>query len=296
MGRHSIPDPDESAGDEQAQDSLEPPTERFGHVDPTTPTTVPGTAEPDYGRTDYPDLVLSRIRTTAGRRSPRPPEYRRPGYHEPEHVEPEYGEFDYEEPEDRPTDLPPSLTIRSHRLIGRPPLRHPADARHAQGADSTAVTGRAANGQAATAPSPPAVAEPQPRRHRRPRHRGRGRRRDHPVAVLRGRAVQPQRHRGRPLRRRVNLAVAVVADPSASPIRSRPLANNYNDTADPVGDRCVKIGVKPADPDQVVNGFIGNWPADLGERPALWILRAPCRRPGWKQRLALRPSVTAARW
>jgi len=32
----------------------------------------------------------------------------------------------------------------------------------------------------------------------------------------------------------------------------------------------VKVGVKPADPDQVVNGFIGKWPAELGERPALW--------------------------
>ena len=31
------------------------------------------------------------------------------------------------------------------------------------------------------------------------------------------------------------------------------------------------MGVKPADSDQVVNGFIGNWPAELGERPALWI-------------------------
>ena len=66
------------------------------------------------------------------------------------------------------------------------------------------------------------------------------------------------------------LAVAVVADPSISD-QVQTLANNYNDTADPVGDRCVKVGVKPADPDQVVNGFIGNWPAELGERPALWI-------------------------
>jgi Bacterial extracellular solute-binding protein len=31
------------------------------------------------------------------------------------------------------------------------------------------------------------------------------------------------------------------------------------------------VGVKPADPDQVVNGFIGKWPTELGERPALWI-------------------------
>ena len=66
------------------------------------------------------------------------------------------------------------------------------------------------------------------------------------------------------------LAVAVVADPSISE-QIQTLANTYNETATPVGDRCVKVGVKPADPDQVVNGFIGNWPAELGERPALWI-------------------------
>jgi hypothetical protein len=49
------------------------------------------------------------------------------------------------------------------------------------------------------------------------------------------------------------------------------LANQYNETAAPVGDRCVKVGVKPAGSDQVVNGFTGQWPAELGERPALWI-------------------------
>jgi hypothetical protein len=66
------------------------------------------------------------------------------------------------------------------------------------------------------------------------------------------------------------LAVAVVADPSiADEIQT--LANTYNKSAAPVADRCVKVGVKPADPDQVVNGFIGKWPAELGERPALWI-------------------------
>lgn len=66
------------------------------------------------------------------------------------------------------------------------------------------------------------------------------------------------------------LAVAVVADPSMSD-QIKILADNYNRTAAPVGDRCVKVGVTPADSDQVVNGFIGQWPAELGERPALWI-------------------------
>lgn len=66
------------------------------------------------------------------------------------------------------------------------------------------------------------------------------------------------------------LAVAVVADPSISD-QIQGLADRYNETAAPVGDRCVKVGVKPAGSDQVVNGFIGAWPAELGERPALWI-------------------------
>jgi hypothetical protein len=66
------------------------------------------------------------------------------------------------------------------------------------------------------------------------------------------------------------LAVAIVADPAiAEPISA--LAEQYNQTADPVGDRCVKVGVKPADSDQVVNGLKDSWPTDLGERPALWI-------------------------
>ncbi|ORV83231.1 hypothetical protein [Mycolicibacterium iranicum] len=66
------------------------------------------------------------------------------------------------------------------------------------------------------------------------------------------------------------LAVAIVADPAiAEPISA--LAEQYNQTADPVGDRCVKVGVKPADSDRVVNGLKDSWPTDLGERPALWI-------------------------
>jgi Bacterial extracellular solute-binding protein len=66
------------------------------------------------------------------------------------------------------------------------------------------------------------------------------------------------------------VAVAVVVDPSIEP-QITPLADKYNQSADPVGDKCVKIGVKSADADQVVDGFGGTWPADLGERPALWI-------------------------
>ena len=66
------------------------------------------------------------------------------------------------------------------------------------------------------------------------------------------------------------VAVAVLADPSISDQIST-LGKKFNETADPVGDRCVAIDVKPAESDQVVNGFIDNWPSELGERPALWI-------------------------
>ena len=66
------------------------------------------------------------------------------------------------------------------------------------------------------------------------------------------------------------VAVAVVVDPSiADPVSA--LAQRYNDTAEPVGDKCVKVGVKPADSEKVFTGLTGDWPGDLGERPALWI-------------------------
>lgn len=66
------------------------------------------------------------------------------------------------------------------------------------------------------------------------------------------------------------VAVAVVVDPAiAEPVST--LAQRYNDTAEPVGDKCVKVGVKSADSEQVFTGLTGDWPGDLGERPALWI-------------------------
>ena len=67
-----------------------------------------------------------------------------------------------------------------------------------------------------------------------------------------------------------DLAVAVIVDPSLRPAIG-PLADAYNQSAEPVGDKCVKVGVTSADSDRVVDGFAGQWPADLGDRPALWI-------------------------
>ncbi|MGB0969517.1 MAG: hypothetical protein ACPGVG_00945, partial [Mycobacterium sp.] len=64
--------------------------------------------------------------------------------------------------------------------------------------------------------------------------------------------------------------VAVIADPAIlEPVTA--LAERFNQTASPVGDRCVKVNVEGADSDRVVDGFTGAWPEDLGERPALWI-------------------------
>lgn len=67
-----------------------------------------------------------------------------------------------------------------------------------------------------------------------------------------------------------DLTVAVVADPSIAD-HLQGLADRYNETAKPVGDRCISVVVKPVDSDAVVDGFTGEWPAELGPRPALWV-------------------------
>ncbi len=66
------------------------------------------------------------------------------------------------------------------------------------------------------------------------------------------------------------VAVTVIADPSIA-AQIGELADTYNESAEPVGDKCVKVGVRSASSDQVVNGFVDTWPGELGERPALWI-------------------------
>ena len=66
------------------------------------------------------------------------------------------------------------------------------------------------------------------------------------------------------------LNVGVVADPSIAADVSK-FAESFNGTVMPVGDRCVKMVVTAADSDRVVDGFVSNWPGDLGERPALWL-------------------------
>lgn len=264
MGRHSIPDPDEPAGDEQTQDSLEPQTERFGAAGADDPDYGPGYGESEYGRTEYPDLGYDE--PDYGRAEPPAPDYRRPRYPEPDHGEPEYGEFDYEEPEyGQPSAEEPDYPLPEfHRAASPPPPRTPPRSGRQHGGDweggewtgshRAVTTGRRGISLGVIA----ALVT---------------------VVVVVG-AVILWRFFGDALSSRSDaaaarcvageVAVAVVADPSISD-QVQTLADTYNETAAPVGDRCVKVGVKPADPDQVVNGFIGNWPGDLGERPALWI-------------------------
>jgi hypothetical protein len=67
-----------------------------------------------------------------------------------------------------------------------------------------------------------------------------------------------------------SVAVPVVVDPSILD-QVNTLAGKYNQSAAPVGDKCVKVGVKAADPDAVLAGFTGQWPNNLGARPAVWI-------------------------
>ncbi|QUR67594.1 substrate-binding domain-containing protein [Mycobacterium spongiae] len=67
-----------------------------------------------------------------------------------------------------------------------------------------------------------------------------------------------------------NDTVAVIADASIAGY-VKDFADSYNASAGPIGDRCVAVAVKPAGSDAVVGGFIGEWPSDLGSRPGLWI-------------------------
>ncbi|BBX73454.1 substrate-binding domain-containing protein [Mycobacterium shinjukuense] len=64
--------------------------------------------------------------------------------------------------------------------------------------------------------------------------------------------------------------VAVIADPSIAD-QVTDLAEGYNASAGPIGDRCVAVAVKPASSDAVISGFIGKWPAELGGQPGVWI-------------------------
>jgi hypothetical protein len=281
VGRHSIPDPDDSAGQDVPE---EPPTQRFGRQEPVQPDygpgygpqdfRAPGYREPEYDRpgyrepvyppTDYPDSDYGE----PGYDEPGydEPGYDEPGYVEPGYDEPEYGGSDYAEPDYRHTDYsepdrdyPPSRPVRGGGAAPPPRSSGPQHGGQWDGGEWTGSHRAVATGRRGVSISVIAALVA--------------------VVVVVG-AFILWRFFGDALSSRTDagaarcvdgeLAVAVVADPSIA-AKIQTLAETYNESAAPVADRCVKVGVKPADPDQVVNGFIGKWPAELGERPALWI-------------------------
>ncbi len=260
MGRHSIPDPEDSAGEEQHE---EPQTERFGHSGSGEPPRFDGPSydAPQYGAQDDPE-----------------PAYRTEDFSDPDHVQPDPDEFTHDEPgyesdyDEHESDHDEPGFERGEPAAGfdlltpgsppPPPIRPRSGPQHGGEWDGGEWTGshRAVTaGRRGVSVSVIAALVT--------------------VVVVVG-AIILWRFFGDALSSRsdvaaarcVNgeLAVAVVADASVAD-QIQTLADNYNQSAAPVGDRCVKVGVKPADSDQVVNGFIGQWPAELGERPAMWI-------------------------
>jgi hypothetical protein len=261
VGRHSIPDPEDSAGEDLPE---EPPTQRFGRPEPDEPDYGPGYGAPDYQGRGYRESEYDR----PGYREPAYPAtgYPESDYDEPGYDEPDYGETDYYEPDYPRTDYPGperDYAQSEPRLGGgaAPPPRSSGQ-KHSgewEGGEWTGSHRAVATGRRGVSLGVIAALVA--------------------VVVVVG-AVILWRFFGDALSSRTDagaarcvdgeLAVAVVADPSIAD-QVQTLANTYNKSAAPVADRCVKVGVKPADPDQVVNGFIGKWPAELGERPALWI-------------------------
>ncbi len=236
MGRHSIPDPEDSSGEEPEQAYEEPGDEK------------PGYPESAYGRSEY--------------REPEYPgagygesEYEQPSYRRPDYAEPEYPEPDFTRPEylqhREPSSGPPPQSP--------PPPSAPQHSGDWEGGEWTGSHRAATGGRRGVSIGVIAALVT--------------------VAVVVA-GVILWRFFGDALSNRTEaaaarcvngeVAVAVIADPSIAE-QVRALGERYNETADPVGDRCVAVGVKPAGSDQVVGGFAGNWPAELGERPALWI-------------------------
>ena len=264
MGRHSIPDPEDSAGNDLPED---PPTQRFGRPEPEEPDYRPGYGERDYPGRQYREPEYDR----PGYREPGYPataypdgDYDEPGYDETDYGDADYGETDYGAPDYLRADYsgPERDHAQSRPRLGAVPPSRSSGQKHAgewEGGEWTGSHRAVAAGRRGVSLGVIAALVA--------------------VVVVVG-AVILWRFFGDALSSRTNagaarcvdgeLAVAVVVDPSIAG-QVQTLAGTYNKSAAPVADRCVKVGVKPADPDQVVNGFIGKWPAELGERPALWI-------------------------
>ncbi len=292
MGRHRIPDPEESSGGppEGAGDETEsfdqplvPRDEYPGPPEPEYPRygdrDYEDSAESDYGRSRYPE--------------PRYPEhsaseYKAPGYQEPEFGTEYESDFDSDYDDDYEAEYPESDYAGVPEYLqaghGEPEPDEPEFSR--PDADKPSYVAR----------TPPPKTPP------RASHSG-----EWEGGEWTGshRAIQPGRRGvswgvigalvavvvvvagfilwrffGDALSNRSSIAsarcvdgqkaVAVIADPSIAAEIST-LAEKFNETANPVGDSCVALDVKPAESDQVINGFVDTWPAELGERPALWI-------------------------
>jgi hypothetical protein len=257
MGRHRAPDPDEPTG-EPSDDFPQP--ENLGDVgDYREPDDFPAAAPPDTG-------------SIPGPRFPnRPPDEYADDFPDVP------GFFDYtERPRDHPGDYPQPQPEHLEEDLPRAEVDTPDD-----------FPDFPRRGQGPPAPPPPPLSGG----HRggsewRGGHRGDGRRGVSigviaalvAVVVVVG-VIILWRFFGDALSNRSHTAaactgnkepVAVIADPSIAE-HVQQFAERYNRSAGPIGDHCVAIGVKSAGSDAVVDGFIGNWPADLGQRPALWI-------------------------
>jgi hypothetical protein len=287
VGRHSIPDPEESSGGspqgagdatEQFDQPLVPPDDYPAHR-PSPPEPYPGYGQdedaptyrqPRYAEPDYPQAGESEF--DAEYDSDYDDGYG--GY------ESDYPESDYPERSDY-SDLPEYLRPgRPDGDVDEPEYRRPA----AEGA--------------AFAARPPEPAKAPPRAQHSGEWEG-GEWTGSHRAIQAGRrgvswgviaalvavvvvvaAFILWRFFGDALSNRSTVAsarcvdgqksVAVIADPAISD-EIATLAKKFNETANPVGDSCVALDVKAADSNQVINGFVNSWPAELGERPALWI-------------------------
>ena len=265
MGRHSLPDPEDSvdeASDESSADDLYPDDDdddsgRHLSIDETAD--APGSFS-DYRR--YAD---------AGH------------YADEEHFaagEDEYADEDFPGGDDRYPD-------EDHFAAGEDP--YPAD--HAFGVDAAdeypEFPPRAASPESSGPPTPP------PGGHRglgdwRGGHRSAGGRRGVSIGVIValvavvvvvgtvilwsffGDALSHRSHNAAARCLRGKETVAVIVDPSLTD-QVQQFAESFNSSEGPVGDHCMEVSVKPAGSDAVVAGFIGKWPSELGDQPALWI-------------------------
>ena len=269
MGRHSAPDPEDAGGQDVPE---EPPTQRFGRQRPEEPDHGPGYGEQDYRGQGYRGYDRPDYREPAYPPTDYPegdydePGYDEAGYGEPGYDEPGYGDAEYDESDYPHPDYPELdedyAQPEARRGGGATPPPRSTGPQHGgqwEGGEWTGSHRAVQTGRRGVSVGVIAALVA--------------------VVVVVGAFIlwrffgDALSHRTDALASRCvdgELAVAVVADPSIAD-QIHKLADAYNQSAAPVADKCVKVGVRPADSDQVVNGFIGKWPADLGERPALWI-------------------------